>query len=309
MSADVLVVPTGGGQDKSSAKAMHGFGGPVILNVGAAAFWFRKSFLERWDEQILFVYGNDCSEYSPRVFNEIGITYYHLPFASNPAIMKPLNLAKFYDIVFFGNAGSGTGRHNYVEPLMRAINKERVLLVGPGWERYGFPSQSIAWGPLLNTVYNLAHVCINISNDEQKIGSDARLDANNRLFDLSMAGCFQVSNAPQVVRRYFSESEVVAVDSPSDWVDAVLYYVNHPDETKPFKLAARRRALDEHTWVHRAQKFLKMIETHLSDFKISDSKTFSLKKISRIRDTHLPPYGLKELFVKMQRRTRHIINV
>jgi hypothetical protein len=301
-NADVLVVPMGGGQDKCSAKAMHEFGGPVILNVGAAAYWFRKSFLERWHEQILFAYGADCSDYSPRVFEESGIPYYHLPFASTPKVMRPLNLPKIYDVVFVGNAGSGIGRHNYVEPFMRAINSERVLLMGPGWERYGFPSQSIAWGELLNIIYNLSHICINISNDEQKKGSFQRLDANNRLFDLAMAGCFQVSNAPQVVRRYFTESEVVAIDSPCEWVDAVLYYVNHPDETESFRIASRKRAMDEHTWSHRATQFRQIIEMHLTNRSSSVGQTSVWNHIVRSLDTHTPPYELAELVQKAKRR-------
>jgi len=302
MNADVLVVPTGGGQDKSTAKAMKQFGGPVILNVGAAAYWYRKNFLDRWHDQILFAYGTDCSDYSPRMFEESGIPYYHFPFASTPKVMRPLALPKIYDVVFVGNAASGIGRHNYVEPLMKVINTERVLLIGPGWERYGFPSQSIAWGELLNIIYNLSNVCINISNDEQKEGSAKRLDANNRLFDLAMAGCFQISNAPQVVRKYFRDSEVVAADSPGEWVENILYYVAHPDETEPFRVAARKQALAEHTWKHRGIQFITMIETRLSDFKNSDAKAFSLKKMFRIRDTHLPPYGLKEFIEKVRRR-------
>ena len=92
--SDVLVVPMGGGQDRSSAQAMKAFGGPVILSVGAAKYWFRKEFLERWREQILFTYGMDRSEYSIKKFSELGIAYYHLPFASNPEVMKPISIPK-----------------------------------------------------------------------------------------------------------------------------------------------------------------------------------------------------------------------
>ena len=165
--ADVLVVPIGGGQDRSSAQAMQAFGGPVILYVDAATEWFRKGFLERWRDRILFAYGCDASEFSPRMYAQLGISYYHLPFASNPAVMRPLGLPKLYDVVFVGNAGSGTGRHSYAESLMQAAHSRKVLFIGPGWERYGFPSQCIAWGELLNVVYNLAHICVNICNDEQ----------------------------------------------------------------------------------------------------------------------------------------------
>lgn len=303
-NADVLVVPMGGGQDKSSAQAMQTFGGPVILYVGAADEWFRSAFLERWRDRIVFAYGVDRSEFSMRRFGELGISYYHFPFASNPAVMRPLGLPKLYDVVFVGNAGSGSGRHNYVEPLMKVAGNRKVSFIGPGWQRYGFPSQSIAWGDLLNIVYNLAHICVNISNDEGKMGVDRRLDANNRLFDLAMAGCFQVSNAPLVVRCYFDESEVVAVDPPEEWVSAIMYYLDHPAESEAFQIAAWKRALAEHTWQHRAKKFVEMIDTHLPAWPESQHVTSFWRGIARLRDTTLPPYGVGEGMAKLQRRIR-----
>jgi hypothetical protein len=303
-NADVLVVPMGGGQDKSSAQAMQTFGGPVILYVGAADEWFRRGFLERWRDRILFTYGLDASEFSPRMYAQLDISYYHLPFASNPAIMRSLGLPKLLDVVFVGNAGSGNGRHNYAEPLMRAARSRKVLFIGPGWERYGFPSQSIAWGELLNMVYNLAQICVNISNDQEKLGIDRRLDGNNRLFDLAIAGCFQVSNAPQVVRPYFDEREVVAVDPPDEWVSAIMYYLDHPAETEPFRVAARKRGLAEHTWQHRAKEFVEMIEAHLPAWQQSRSISSRWREMARLRDTTLPPYGVREGMAKLQRRIR-----
>ena len=302
--ANVLVVPLGDGQDKSSALAMGVFGGPIILYSSPAAEWFRRGFLNRWRDRILFAYGFDVSEFSASMYARLGIPYYHLPFASTPSVMRPLGLQKMYDVAFVGSAGSGTGRHSYIGPLMRAIRSRKVLLIGPGWEAYGFPPQFIAWGDLLNIVYNVTHICINISNDEEKIGPDRRLDANNRLFDLAMAGCFQISNAPQVVRCYFDETEVVAVDPPDEWVAKIMYYLDHPSETEVFCVAARSRALAEHTWQHRAKQFLKMIQNHLPAWQESRTKTSQWVKIARQCDTILSPYGVHKAISKLQRKLK-----
>jgi len=299
--ADILVVTTGGSQDKSSAIAMQAFDGPVILYVGPAKSWFRQGFLERWRDRILFVYGIDMSNFTTRMYANIGIPYFYLPFASDPVIMRPLKMQKLYDVVFVGNAGSGSGRHNYVKPLMHVAHSRKMLFIGPGWERYGFPNQSIAWGNLLNILYNLTNICINISNDEERVGKDLRLDANPRLFDLAMAGCLQVSNAPQVVRPYFDESEVIAVDRPDEWVSAIMYYLEHPEETESFRIAARDHALAEHTWNHRAKQFLAEIEKQLSIWKGSIPTASILMKMVRLRDTTLPSYGLQEGIGKLKR--------
>ena len=299
--ADILVAPVGGGQDKTTAQAMDDFQGPVVLNVGSANHWLRKGFLRRWHDRILFVYGTDQSQYSVESFANLGVSYYHIPFASNNEIMHPLDFpTKLYDVVFVGNPSSGHGRHKYVELLMRSMPSRKILFLGPGWARYGFPSQSIAWGELLNIVYNLSNICVNIHNDKQKAGGLNRLDANNRLFDLAMAGCFQVSNAPQIIRGYFDESEVVAVDSPEDWVSTIKYYLEHPSETETFKQAARKRALSEHTWDNRAALFVKMTEKHLSDNPKINLTSSHWTKICRSRDIFLPPYSLQEIIQKLK---------
>lgn len=288
-NADVLVVPLGGEQDQSSAKAMHEFGGPVILYVPPAKAWFRRGFLERWKDRILFAYSTDCSEYSPRAYKEIGIRYYHFPFASEPSVMRPLELPKLYDVVFVGNAGSGKGRYHYIDCLMQRLGSRRLLLLGSGWERYGFPVQQVAWGDLLNVIYNLSHICINISNNEQNLGMDLRVDANNRLFDLALSGCFQLSNAPLVVRPYFDETQVLAFDDIDEWISSIEYYLDHPAETESFRDKARKRVLAEHTWQQRSKQFVNLIESHLSVWQSSSPTSSRWSEIVRIRDTVLPP--------------------
>jgi len=285
---DILVIPMGGGQDREGVRAMMQFDGPVIMNIGAAAHWFRRDFLTRWQDRILFLYGTDISEYSYKMARSVGLTYHNMPFGSNPEIMRPLDLPKLYDAVFVGNADSGIGRHQYIRPLLKALDGKDVLFLGSGWEAYGYPFQTVAWGKLLNIIYNLSHICLNISNDEQKNAVGApRMDANNRLFDLGMAGCFQISNAPQLVSHYFDESEVVAIDSPTEWVDAVRHYLDRPAEMEPFRKAAHKRALADHDWKNRARAFVNEIEQQVTRRAETKTGTSSWHRIARLKDAIL----------------------
>jgi spore maturation protein CgeB len=137
-------------------------------------------------------------------------------------------------------------------------------------------------------IYNLSSICLNISNDEQKsAASTPRMDANNRLFDLAMAGCFQISNAPQLVRHYFDASEVVAIDSPKEWVSAIRYYLDNPEATGSFKMAARKRALADHDWKNRAKNFIDEIEIQLSRRKMIPVKIPNWKKALRLLDVFI----------------------
>ncbi len=144
MGADVVVIPMGGGQDKDSIKAIKHFNGSVIMNIGAADYWFKKKLLKRWKERILFMYGTDLSDFSVQQGESVGISYYHFPFGSNPQIMRPLSLAKLYDITFVANADSGLGRRKFIAPLINAAKSHKILLLGSGWEDFGYPVQSIA---------------------------------------------------------------------------------------------------------------------------------------------------------------------
>lgn len=285
MAADVMVIPMGGGQDKDSVTAMGQFNGPVIMNIGAAAYWFKKGLLNRWQDRILFMYGTDLSDFSVQQGKSVNIPYYHFPFGSNPQVMRPLSLTKLYDVVFVANADSGFGRKRFIAPLLTAAKSYKILLFGSGWEEFGYPVQSLAWGETLNAIYNMSKICINIANDEQNEEGSCRLDANNRLFDLGMAGCFQVSNAKSLVDNYFSEQEVVAVDSPTEWVEAIMYYLEHPDKMDPFCIAAHKRATLEHSWQKRAEYFLEKINLHLAQWDMKKQPAVNLwDKICRYRD-------------------------
>jgi len=262
--ANLLVVPLGKTQEFSSAKAIEKFNGPVVFYVPPAATWFNAKYIKCYKDRILFAYGTDFSLLTHTKYANIGVPYHCIPFASSSSVMYPINLPKMYDAIFVGNPGSGQGRYSYVDQLLHVARDHKILLIGPGWEQYGFEAQSVAWGSILNVLYNLSHVCINIHNDEQRAGIESQLDANNRLFDLAMAGCLQISNAPQIVRKYFNETEVIAFEDPEKWAAEIMYFINHPEESIPFRIAARKRAMEEHTWKNRADQFVNIANTHLA---------------------------------------------
>ena len=101
--ADVLVVPMGGGQEYDSLQAIRRFTGPVVLYVPPASMWFDPDLLSRLQGKVLFAYGTDASTFSPQSYSRLGIRYHCIPFASDPEIMKPLNIPRLFDIVFVGS--------------------------------------------------------------------------------------------------------------------------------------------------------------------------------------------------------------
>jgi hypothetical protein len=265
--ADILVVPMGGGQEYISLQAMRRFPGPVILYVPPAHAWFDQRLLCSLRGKVLFAYGMDASRFSPRRYREVGIEYHYLPFASDPEVMKPLNIPRQYDVVFAGSLGHAPRRSEFLEPLMEAIGSKSILCVGSGWQKYGMPEQLVAWGPVLNVIYNLGKVCINIHTSSQVQGPDKQIDLNNRVFDLAMAGCCQVCDNPEAVRQCFGKDEIAFAQEPNEWVERVLFLLDHPAEAESLRHKGLRRAQSDHTWSKRASEFLKIIEPRHANWK------------------------------------------
>jgi spore maturation protein CgeB len=235
----------------------------LILYVPPVDQWFAGELLVKFRDRILFAYGPVLSETTTAAYRDVGIDYHDLPFAADPDLMRPLNLPAQYDVVFLGGLQHRRGYQPYIEPLLKKIDRQRLLFIGGGWEKYGIPIQSIAYGPLVNVLYNLARVCINFHAPEQCRGMLTQLDVNNRVFDLAMAGCVQVSDNPEAIHRHFAPTELFAEPTPDAWVARVLDCLARPDnELAPRRAAARARALTEHTWMHRGRTFLSWIDQH-----------------------------------------------
>jgi hypothetical protein len=309
IEGDILGLIIGGGFEPYAAKAMHVFKGPVILYVHHAYICFYKSFLKRWRSRILFAYSTDFANLTYNKYASVDIAYYHIPFASDEAIFYPLNLEKRYDIVFLGNANSGYGRDRYIDLLIKYVKKNNleILLAGNGWEKYGYPYQLIVHGKLLNIVYNLGKICVNIHNDRQFLGMEYEMDANNRVFDLALAGCFQVSNGENMIIKYFEKDEVVTADDPHEWIKKIDYYLKDNKKREEICIKARAHAIKEHTWHFRACDFIEIINKHLSNYN-PDHKVSLLVKILRFSDQYiLPTYRYKE--IRIVRRLLKILGV
>ena len=258
--ADVLVVPMGGGQEYDSLQAIRRFTGPVVLYVPPASMWFDPDLLSRLQGKVLFAYGTDASTFSPQSYSRLGIRYHCIPFASDPEIMKPLNIPRLFDIVFVGSLDHAPHRLLFLEPLLKSLGSRNFLFIGSGWQKYGIPEQLVAWGPLLNAIYNLGRVCINIHTDEQSQGENQGIDLNNRVFDLAMAGCCQVCDNPDAIKRCFDENEVATAKNPEDWVEQVFSILDDPARAESMRQNAFRRAMRDHTWHQRAGEFLEILE-------------------------------------------------
>lgn len=296
IEGDILVVGIGGGGERVAAKAMLKFDGPIIFNIYNAYLWFNKSFLKRWQSKVLFAYNTDYAKLNYDKCATVNILFHDIAFASDENVFFPIDSRKIYDITFLGNANSGFGRDQYIEPLVNYAkeNKLNIFLAGSGWEKYGFPYHIVKHGEETNLIYNASKICINIHNNRQFAGIDKEMDANNRLFDLAMAQTCQVSNGKAMILKYFDENEVVTADDPNEWLNKIDYYLNNREEREVVAIRARQRALKDHTWDKRANEFIKIInENYPKYYRIKANLFIS---ILRYLDQYIiPMYDLRQI--------------
>jgi len=243
---------------------------PLIVYAPPADQWFDRPLLEQLRGRILFVYGPFTSQSTADHYRQLGLDFHTLPFAADPDLMRPLHLPSQYDVVFLGGLHHRQNYQPFIEPLLAKIPIDRLLFIGTGWKKYGIPPQSVAYGPLVNILYNLGRVCINFHAPEQMRGPADQLDVNNRLFDLAMAGCVQVCDNPQAVASFFTPAEIFAEATPGAWVARVLDCLALPDsQLAPRRHAARAKALAQHTWTHRGRTLLGWIARHTAQARLN----------------------------------------
>ena len=104
-----------------------------------------------------------------------------------------------------------------------------------------------------------------------------------------MAGCFQINNAKDLIVKYFTPDEVIAVDEPDQWINSIEHFLQNDNEISIISKNARKKALMEHTWHKRAETFINMINENIPKFNPKDEKTSIFSKFRKKLDEVLPP--------------------
>ena len=117
-----------------------------------------------------------------------------------------------------------------MQKLNEVISKERELLI-----------------------YQNSKICINYHENTPK-----HIIYNLRYFKIPYYGGFQLVDAPMRISPYFSQEEVIHIDSYDEnfWVDKIIYYLNNPIERKRIKTKGHIKAINSHSYKDRAEIFL-----------------------------------------------------
>lgn len=102
-------------------------------------------------------------------------------------------------------------------------------------------------------IYSASIVCPNIHEEHQRrLGGDF----NERTFKIIASGGFEICDNVKVLRRYFTEKELVIGENDKDWFNKIDYYIKYPNKRETIIKAGRKKVLAKHTYHNRAQQFV-----------------------------------------------------
>ncbi len=111
--------------------------------------------------------------------------------------------------------------------------------------------------PLLidRKVYSSSSINLNIhENHQRKYGTDF----NERTFKIIASGGFEICDNVKVLRRYFTEKELVIGKNTKDWFEKIEYYLKYPEKRLPIIKAGKKKVLKYHTYKNRLLQIAKI---------------------------------------------------
>jgi len=197
-------------------------------------------------------------------FKKMGLQSEYLKLGFESRALNLLeNCPKKNEIVFVG--GLGDYHEAGAQTLEYLAQKLPLVIWGYGAEKLSANSglKSRFHGPLWGKGYYQAlHDAKIVFNRHISV---AEKYANNlRLFEGTGVGSLMLTDAKSNLSELFVPGhEVIAYETPEDALEKALYYLGHAEEREAVALAGQRRTLAEHTWYHRMQEMVEIVNRYL----------------------------------------------
>ena len=108
--------------------------------------------------------------------------------------------------------------------------------------------------------------------------------------------------------KYFNNNEVASADNPDEWIQLIDYYLKNEQLAQQLAFKARKRAIEEHTWLNRAQTFVEFTNEQLKNYYTRNQNVSIYRTALRYLDQKRRPlYQIKE--VKIIRRILIILGI
>ena len=218
-----------------------------------------------------YYHGADPSEYDFVVSNsegglarllELGARRAEAVFwAADPELFRPLDVEKETDVFFYGYGDKF--RRDWMQTLVgepsRALPELDFALGGRDFQGDVGRARLIGDVPFnaFNRAISSARINLNVTRRTQ---ASVPASSTARPFELAMAGAAIVSNPYASVERWFEPGrELLVVENAEEAIASYRELTTDPSAAEELGRRARERALDEHTYAHRARKLLSLL--------------------------------------------------
>jgi spore maturation protein CgeB len=180
---------------------------------------------------------------------------------ADPELFAPLPVEKEHDVFFYGYGDKFRGE--WMEAMVgepsRRLPDVDFALGGRDFRADTGRARLIGDVPFnaFNHVISSARVNLNIT---RRSHATVRASSTSRPFELAAAGAAIVSNPVEGMERWFEpDRELVVVGDADEAERAYRELLADPGAAEELGRRARERALEEHTYVHRARRLLELI--------------------------------------------------
>jgi spore maturation protein CgeB len=245
------------------------FGVPVVFYDGDVPMSLPE--FGGMDTGFNYYHGADPSEYDLVVSNsegglarlrELGARRAEAIFwAADPELFTPRAVAKETDVFFYGY-----GDKFRAEWIAAMVGEPSRLLPDVdfslgGADFRGDIGRARVVGAVPFNVFSHAISAARINlNVTRRSHASVFASSTARPFELAASGAAIVSNPCEGIDRWFEPGrELLVVSSPEEAVEAYRELLADPGAAEAMGDRARERALDEHTYAHRARRLLELV--------------------------------------------------
>ncbi|MBI5327372.1 MAG: glycosyltransferase [Deltaproteobacteria bacterium] len=258
--------------------------GQILVEIGRrkvhSAVWFmdepydtsRSSSYGRYFTHV-FLQDSSSVSYHRRHGNPES---FYLPHGCDHAGVHPKGVGKevfLNDVALVGTPFPA--RMSLVKRMLEANIK--VAVVGKGWKRFadGLPAASKAMlsvneGTIsfsnATSFYRRSKININVHRSEDDFstnpGTFRAVSPNCSMFYIPGSGGFQLADAGREETKDFfvPGKEIILFNSQDECVEMARHYLTHDDKRLGIAMAGYERVVREHTYSHRLDRMLKMID-------------------------------------------------
>jgi spore maturation protein CgeB len=245
------------------------FGVPVVFYDGDVPMSLPE--FGGMDTGFNYYHGADPAEYDLVVSNseggldrlrELGARRAEAVFwGADPELFRPLAVDKEHDVFFYGYGDKF--RRDWMaamvgEPSRRLPDVDFAL---GGRDFQGDTGRAREIGDVPYNIFSRAISASRVNlNVTRRSHASVFASSTARPFELAMAGAAIVSNPYEGIERWFEPGqELLVVESADAAVAAYGELLGDPAAAEELGARARERALDEHTYVHRARRLLELV--------------------------------------------------